>query len=56
MLLPKPITVAGEWDALVGVARSRDLLCGAGGWSQLPQNLVGLAMDMKGCEEEGWGN
>ena len=33
MPLPQSITVAGEWDALIGVAKSHDLLGVGGGVS-----------------------
>lgn len=47
------ITIARGWDALIGLARSHDLL--GGGWSQLPQDLGDLSVEIKGPEEEGKG-
>lgn len=47
------IIIARGWDALIGLARSHDLL--GGGWSQRPQNLEDLSVEIKSPEEEGKG-
>lgn len=49
----KPITVAGEWDELIGVARSQDLLRAGDGVS-IPRTC-GFSIEIQDCEEEGRG-